>query len=172
MSTSLNVVNMAKVFWESFKRFAIRFLSLGIGTYNYKGYDLTQPTKIYSSISQCTNYMKQSDRYALTRLSLSFGGSWGSEEDFSGAVVCFVSCVLMGSTFGGFSSTLIFSEGGGGGVSFWGVSSDGATWDSVGAADFDMTATFVPGVTVSPSLAMNCKIMTGVRNILHHQTVN
>jgi hypothetical protein len=76
-------------------------------------------------------------------------------------VVCFDSCVLMGSTYGGFSSTLFFSEGGGGGISFWEVSSDGATWDSVGAADLDMTATFVPGVTVSPSLAINCKTLMG-----------
>lgn len=105
--------------------------------------------------------MKSCDGYRLTRLSLSFGGSRGSEgEDFSGGMVNFGSCFLTGSTFGDFSSTLFFSAGGGGGVSFWEASSGGETWASFGIADLDMTATFVPGVTVSPSLAMNCKAPT------------
>uniref|UniRef100_J3LXC2 Uncharacterized protein n=1 Tax=Oryza brachyantha TaxID=4533 RepID=J3LXC2_ORYBR len=121
MSTSLNVVSIANVFCESFKRFAIRFLSLGIGT--------------------CK--------------SLSFGGSCGSVgEVFGGRGLG--ACILGGSTFGDFSSTFgFFSSALGGGVSFGVASSDGATCVSVGAADFDMIATLVPGVTVSPSLAIN-----------------
>jgi hypothetical protein len=104
--------------------------------------------------------MKSCDGYRLTRLSLSFGGSWGSEEeDFSGGVVNFGSCFLTGSTFGDFSSVLSFSSGGRG-VSFQEVSSGGETWASFGTADLDMTATLVPGVTVSPSLAMNYRAPT------------
>jgi hypothetical protein len=48
MSTSLNVVSIANVFWESFKRLAMRFLSLGIGTcsYHHGGYNCTKIIEI------------------------------------------------------------------------------------------------------------------------------
>ncbi|BAS88992.1 Os04g0394250 [Oryza sativa Japonica Group] len=121
MSTSLNVVSIANVFCESFKRFAIRFLSLGIGT--------------------CR--------------SRSFGGSCGSVGEVLGG-----RGILGGSAFGDFSSNFGFVSSAFGGVSFGVESSDGATCVSAGAADFDMIATLVPGVTVSPSLAMNLSIQT------------
>lgn len=91
----------------------------------------------------------------LTRLSLSLGGSWGSEgEALGGGRDGVFGFSLMGaSTFG--ICLLIFSFLAGDVVSLPTFSSDGATWVSAGA-DLEITATFVPGVTVSPSLAMNC----------------
>ena len=158
MSTSLNVVSIANVFWESFKRLAMRFLSLGIGTCSYRCKRLQlQPNPFKTDSMQLYNFKPL--RISLTRRSRSFGGSCGSVgEVFEG--VGFGACFLGGSTFVGFSSAFgDFSSAFAGGDSFWGASSDGATCVSAGAADFDTIATMVPGVTVSPSLAINCGAM-------------
>jgi hypothetical protein len=88
----------------------------------------------------------------LTLRSRSFGGSCGSVGEVLGG-----RGILGGSAFGDFSSNFGFVSSAFGGVSFGVESSDGATCVSAGAADFDMIATLVPGVTVSPSLAMNWK---------------
>ena len=90
----------------------------------------------------------------LTRRSRSFGGSCGSVgEVFEG--VGFGACFFGGSSFGGFASTFgDFSSTFAGADSFGVASSDGATCVSAGASDFETIATMVPGVTVSPSLAI------------------
>lgn len=91
----------------------------------------------------------------LTRLSLSLGGSWGSEAALlgggGGEAGLGFSVTGAVSTFAfGFSST--FSAGGGG----WeAASSDAFFGGAAPSADFEIIATFVPGSTVSPSFATN-----------------
>lgn len=92
----------------------------------------------------------------FTRLSLSLGGSRGSEAAALGCAGEGASgfSLMEGATLG-FSAS--FSAGGDGlGASLPAFSSDGATCVIL-AADFEITATLVPGVTVSPSLATNCQ---------------
>jgi hypothetical protein len=109
------------------------------------------------------------DNICLTRRSRSFGGSCGSEGDvFGGAVLGLGASFFGGSTFGALSSAFGFSTLGRD-DSFGVASSDGATCVSAGWADFDMIATLVPGVTVSPSLAMNYKT-TAVSNKSNNPT--
>lgn len=73
MSTSLNVVSIANVFCESFRRVATRFLSLVIGTYVKKQKEilisLSNDQKTDSFLKEITVIT------VLTRLSLSLGGS-------------------------------------------------------------------------------------------------
>lgn len=91
----------------------------------------------------------------LTRLSLSLGGSWGSDGEVLGVGrEGAFGFSLTGVSTCGTCVSIFFSTGIAGGVSLLTVSSDGATWVSVGA-DLEITATLVPGVTVSPSLAVN-----------------
>lgn len=99
------------------------------------------------------------EKTLLTLLSLSLGGSWGSEgevfADGEGG---------LGLSLGATSSDLGFSWVGAlafafssSGFSFFAATlllvggSDGATW--VWSPDFDMIAILVPGSTVSPTLA-------------------
>lgn len=105
----------------------------------------------------------------LTLLSLSFGGSWGSmaevlEGGGEGA---------LGASLGNEISALgiclstSFSAGAGFDSVSLDVFSDGDTCVAP-SADFEMIAIFVPGSTVSPSLATNCKTYMG--NIRYSQT--
>lgn len=95
----------------------------------------------------------------LTRLSLSFGGSWGSiaeclgvDEDCLG-----FSVIEVISTLGVCLSSSVFSTGWDGWEAvFPDIFSDGATW-ATPSSDFEITAILVPGSTVSPSLATNWK---------------
>ena len=124
MSTSLNVVSNANVFWESFNRVATLFLSLVIGTCT-RAYNVTISTceKIYNSISQIHG------NFGHTRLSLSLGGSWGSVAE------CLGGGGPLGFSTAGFVSTLgagfsFFSSAAGAGVEgdfSEGFSSEGAT---------------------------------------------
>ena len=95
----------------------------------------------------------------LTLLSLSLGGSRGSEaEVLGGAGEDAFGFSLIGASALSVSFSIFFSFAGGDGcgASLSAFSSDGATCVSL-EADFDITATLVPGVTVSPSLATNCQ---------------
>lgn len=98
----------------------------------------------------------------LTRLSLSFGGSWGSEAELlGGGVHVTLGFSDMGavSALGFGISSTFFAAGGGGEATLSDSFSDGATWVTP-SLDFEMIATFVPGSTVSPSLATNYKFIS------------
>lgn len=103
--------------------------------------------------------------YSRTLLSLSLGGSWGSEaeglEEGGGAENALgfsLGSEVSSLTWGGcFSTVTSFSAFGGSEGALLGVFSDGATWLVAPSPDFEMTAIFTPGSTVSPSLATNCK---------------
>lgn len=148
ISTSLKVVSIAKVFWESFSRVATRFRSLVIGTFDNNERHKKKRSRLLNIIQ-----VGQKSQW-LTRLSLSLGGSWGSvgELNVAGGGLGF-SLAGWVSTLGAFFSSLTFWVGWG--AAFSGVVSDGATW--VASADLEMIAILLPGSTVSPSLARNCK---------------
>ena len=95
----------------------------------------------------------------LTLLSLSFGGSCGSEgEDleFGGEGTLGLSLGSVVSALGICLSIFSFSAGAGDGsdAALLGGFSEGATCVTP-SLDFDIIAIFVPGSTVSPSLAKN-----------------
>lgn len=146
MSTSLNVVSNAKVFWESFNRVATRFRSLVIGTFINKW---RHQSNLNCSAIFRHNYYKKAQW--LTRLSLSLGGSCGSVGECRGGEGALdFSAIGAASTLVAFVSCLIFWVGWGAGFSD--TLSDGATW-VVASADLEIIATLLPGSTVSPSLA-------------------
>lgn len=116
---------------------------------------------MYSEIS---NYIILSCiNLKLARLSLSLGGSWGSEAmGFEGGEVGFL------AVGGGSEGVLSFTAGAASdsGVCFsaLGFSSAGGGWAAAFSAeaawatpspDFEITAIFAPGSTVSPSLAIS-----------------
>lgn len=86
------------------------------------------------------------------------GGSWGSvAERLGGGGDGALGFSLTGVSTLGFSfSFSIFSAGAVWEAACSDVFSDGATWVTP-SADFEITATLVPGSTVSPSLATNCQ---------------
>lgn len=154
MSTSLNVVSNAKVFWESFNRVATRFLSLVIGTCKSKS-----KTNKHGFLSQAYKLLI----LVCTLLSRSLGGSWGSLGDApetgggGGGALDF--------SFGGEVST--FGEGGGSATGFGfssffsglvssGFFSESSTWVAA-PLDLEITAILKPGSTVSPSFATICQ---------------
>lgn len=96
--------------------------------------------------------------HKLTRLSLSFGGSWGSVAERLGGGgeastfgFGFSTLVSAGDSTLAFGGSAFFSPAGG--SAFSEGFSDGATWEA--PSDFEMIAILVPGSTVSPSLATN-----------------
>lgn len=91
----------------------------------------------------------------LTLLSLSLGGSWGSiAEGLGGAGEGTLGfSILDTSAFDVCLSATSFSAGGEGRTTSSAFFLDGAF--DVLLPDFEMTATLVPGTTVSPSLATN-----------------
>lgn len=90
--------------------------------------------------------------FGLTRLSLSFGGSWGSVAEGLGEG----GGLPLGFSTTGVGFSFFSSTGGVGGEAGFsdGFSSEGATCVTP-SPDFDIIATLVPGSTVSPSLATN-----------------
>lgn len=95
---------------------------------------------------------------SLTLLSLSFGGSWGSEAEGLGGGEGTLGLSLGSAVpaLGICFSTVSFSAGAGAGsdTALLGGFSEGATCVTP-SLDFEMIAILVPGSTVSPSLATN-----------------
>lgn len=157
ISTSLNVVSNAKVFWESFKRVATRFLSLVIGTCSYISCKI-----LNNQIWVTKRPTKVKWIPGLTLLSLSLGGSWGSVAEGllrggEGALgVGEVSALDLGREVSslGFSLTVSFFSADVLESALLGACSDGATC-ATPSPDFEIIAILVPGSTVSPSLATN-----------------
>lgn len=125
MSTSLNVVSSANVFWESFNRVATRFLSLVIGT-------CMKADNVTNAIRSDKNFYgirPIGENFGLTRLSLSLGGSWGSVAPGlgGGGPTGFVTAGFVSTLGAGFSFFSSAAGDGGGGDFSDGFSSEGAT---------------------------------------------